>query len=59
MVVAKRKSATVLRVKPESMNGMRLNLSDSLPLNGPTAKNANSNGRILIPASKGVMFRTS
>ena len=59
LVVEKRKRAMVLRVKPDSMNDMWLNLSDSLPLRGPTIKKAISNGNILIPASKGLIFKTS
>ena len=55
----KETSATVLSAKPVSMNCVCPYLSANLPLRGPTAKNAISNGKIRNPACKGLRLSTS
>ena len=57
--VEKLKRATLERASPDVVNGKCPNLSDSLPLTGPTKRNAISNGMIAIPAASGLMSRMS
>ena len=58
-MVEKRYRATLVRASPDVVKGRCPNLSDNLPLNGQTMRNAISKGIIAIPAARGLISRTS